>query len=114
MKKEKNDSVMYALVVIPLIAASANCQLIQKTLAKFSAPDINPSICANSTADETLNVRSQGQCIYECQHGGKRSTCVGVNYRPVDEVCEVFNKCPEAYEFNKADCQYLQVTKIIV
>jgi hypothetical protein len=107
-------------IVILLIVASVNCQpsTVQKQMEKFSALSApaglrcpsNQSTCANSTADRSVSVRSQAQCIHECQHGGERSACVGVNYRQVKNVCEVYNKCPASYNANETGCQYLQVT----
>jgi hypothetical protein len=102
-------------IVTLFIIASVGCQssAAQKQLEEFSVPSVGcssyQSVCANSTADRSFSVRSKAQCILACQHGGERSDCVGVNYRQVANVCEVYMQCPASYKANETGCEYIQV-----
>jgi hypothetical protein len=101
------------LLIVSLASVSCQSSAAQKQLEQFSVPAVGKSyhsICANSTADRSFNVRSKAQCIHECQQGGERSACVGVNYRQVANVCEVYNQCPASYNVNETGCQFLRVT----
>jgi hypothetical protein len=102
------------ILLTSLLVTLANCQPIvcSNLFSKFSAAIFQPDIfaCAISNGDRSLAVRSQAQCIHECQHGGDTAACVGVNFRQKPSYsCDVYFRCPTNYTHNVLGCQYIQV-----
>jgi hypothetical protein len=108
--------VIVTVTVISLLTAVTNGQpnthnqLLKFSPAKFQQ---NLTFCAISIPYRSVVVRSQAQCIYECQHGGDSSLCVGVNFRQPSNVCDVYNDCPTDYAFNQTGCQFIQVAALL-
>ena len=71
----------------------------------------NAPLCSSTPALKSFLVRSQGQCVVECQSGRQQPPCVAVNYRVTSDgtqYCDMFYVKPTYFE-NIQGCQYIQV-----
>jgi len=65
------------------------------------------AVCATSSPSRAFSVRWLSQCSFECRHHPE--SCVGFNYRKMDNRCEIFAANPISFLQTVAGCQYTQV-----
>lgn len=66
--------------------------------------------CVVDEPAKSFSVESQTQCILECKWQ-KPEPCVGVNYRQLNNICDMFFNVTDFTDFKKREtgCQYIQV-----
>ena len=79
---------------------------------KFTSLKCNDvAVCATSSPAISFPVLTPMQCGMECQTNvNVPQTCVGVNYREQNKVCEIFSANPTSFARNVNGCQYMQVS----
>ena len=102
------------VLIACLLTWTASCQEI--TVGQFSAFSAfkcdGASVCLLSMPSNSFSFGSQLQCVSECKFMRRQNKpCIGINYRQLNNVCDVFSNVTESSQFTKkvAGCQYFQV-----
>jgi len=72
-------------------------------------------MCGSSLPYETSSADTLTSCATQCNFNMYQSVpCIGYNYRPLNNTCEMFGASPKTFTQNDQQCQYYQVGRMFL